>query len=282
MKKELPVSLQLVELSFLKGSYNMQMKSMVARLRSFSSSFYEDFVLRNYHNLFGRQINERFVILGHARTGSNYLFDGLMSSKSVTGYHEIFADHNRTIGQDFEKVLSQVYRKESKETRLVGFKLFYNHLTEEEWIQFLQHDEFKIIHLTRANRLRTIVSLDIAFKTDEWTRSSHSKGRQLVEKRITLDTTKLIGRLEKIQSQEAFARERFKGRPMFEVVYEELVTIPKVVFQNTGDFLGVNDIDFTKIKIVKQNTEKLEQLIINFDEVFQCLKNSQFADCLND
>ena len=260
----------------------MEMKNVIARLRSMSTSFHEDVILRTYYNLFGRQINNRFVILGHARTGSNYLFDGLISSKSTTGYHEIFADHNRTIGEDFDKVLSQVYRKESRDTGLVGFKLFYNHLTEEEWVKFLQHDEFKIIHLTRANRLRTITSLDIAFKTDEWTRSSYSKGRQLVEKRITLDTFKLIGRLEKIQSEESFARERFIGRPIIEVVYEELVRNPKAVFQSVGGFLGVDDIDLTKIKIVKQNTEKLDQLIINFDEVSECLKNSQFSDCLND
>ncbi len=258
------------------------MKNIIARLRSLSASFYKDYILYTYHNLFGQQINNRFVILGHARTGSNYLFNGLTSSKSITGYHEIFAAHNRIIGRDFEKILSQVYQKESRGTRLVGFKLFYNHLTEEEWAKFLRHDEFKVIHLTRANRLRTIVSLDIAFKTDEWTRSSHSKGRKLTDRQITLDTSKLIGRLEKIKSQECAARERFNGRPSLGVVYEELASNPKVVFQSVGEFLGVDDIDIAKIKVRKQNTERLDQLIINFDEVSRCLKNSQFADYLND
>lgn len=260
----------------------MDAKKMISKLRSLPALFYENFLVRSYHNLFGKKINDRFVILGHARTGSNYLFDGLISSKSITGYHEIFADHNRAIGKDFEKVLSQVYRKESKDTQLVGFKLFYNHLTDEEWAKFLQHEEFRIIHLTRANRLRTIVSLDIAFKTDEWTRSSPSKGNQLDKKRITLDTSKLIGRLEKIQAQEELARKRFSGRPMLEVVYEELVRIPNEIFKQAEDFLGVNDIDFTRIKIMKQNTEKLDQLIVNYDEVFQCLKNSQFASYMDE
>ncbi len=260
----------------------MKIKELVVKLRSLSSSLYDSVILRTYNNLFGHQILSRFVILGHARTGSNYLLDGIISSKLITAYHEIFADHNRKIGENFEKILSQLYRKESRNTRIVGFKLFYNHLTDEEWNKFLSYDEFKIIHIVRANRLRTIVSLDVAFKTDEWTRSSHAKKKNLVEKRISLDPSSLLGRLEKIQSQEVLVRERFKDRPVLEVVYEEMVKNPKKVFTAVGEFLEVDDIDFTKIKIMKQNSEKLDQLIINYDEVHQLLKNSKFADCLND
>lgn len=260
----------------------MKIKELEVKLRSLSTLLYENIILRTYNNLFGHQALNRFAIVGHARTGSNYLLDGLISSKLIIAYHEIFADHNRTIGENFEKVLSQLYRNESRSTRIVGFKLFYNHLTEEEWNKFLSHDEFRIIHLTRANRLRTIVSLDVAFKTDEWTRSSHAREKQLVEKRISLDTSSLLGRLEQIQAQESLARERFKDRPMFEVVYEEMVRDPQKIFQAIGEFLGVDDIDFTKIKIIRQNSEKLDQLIINYDEVCQLLRNSKFADYLND
>lgn len=260
----------------------MKIKKVITKLRSLLTSLYEFVILRTYNNLFGHQALSRFVIVGHARTGSNYLLDGIISSKLITAYQEIFASHNRIIGQDFEKILSQLYRKESRNTKIVGFKLFYNHLTEEEWNKFLSHDEFKIIHLTRANRLRTIVSLDVAFKTDEWTRSSNTKKKKLVDKHISLDISGLLGRLEQIQAQESLARERFKDRPIIEVVYEEMVENPLKVFKAIGEFLEVDDIDFTKIKIMKQNSEKLNQLIINYDEVYELLKNTKFADCLND
>lgn len=259
----------------------MNTKELNIKLRTVSNSAYEG-IVRNYNSSFGRRVFDRFVIIGHARTGSNYLLDGLMSSRSVTAYHEIFADHNRKIGKDFEKILSQLYRKESKNTRIVGFKLFYNHLTEEEWNKFLAHDEFRVIHLTRANRLRTIVSLDIAFKTDEWTRSSYRREKQTDEKRIILEPSRLIGRLEQIQSQESLARERFKERPTLDVVYEDMVRTPQSIFQAVGLFLDIADIDISKIKIMKQNPEKLEELIKNFDEVHALLKDSKFSDCLSD
>ena len=105
------------------------------------------------------------LLLGMPVPDLNYLLDGLKSSPSIRMYHEIFADHNRPVGQDFDRVFSTVFQPESKTTKMVGFKVFYNHLTEDEWQKFLTCKDLKIIHLIRRNRLRTVISLEIAFKT---------------------------------------------------------------------------------------------------------------------
>src|ERR671925_2110889 len=119
-------------------------------------------------------------------------------------YHEIFASHNRTVGKDFEKILSTIYQYESKSTRLVGFKVFYNHLTDEEWEKLVRRKDLRVIHLTRRNRLRTVISLEIAFKTGQWTKAANSARPK--EKRVTLDPVKLLQRLEQIEEGEAVAR----------------------------------------------------------------------------
>ena len=116
--------------------------------------------------MFGHPIDQRFAIVGNARTGSNFLLDGLKSSPSIRMYHEIFADHNRRVGENFDRVFSTVFQPESKSTKIVGFKVFYNHLTEDEWQKFLACRDLKIIHLLRRNRLRTVISLEIAFKRE--------------------------------------------------------------------------------------------------------------------
>src|SRR5512139_1184559 len=132
---------------------SMPTRDLISQLRYMSGASLEAVLLRPYRSIFGEEVRERFAIVGNARTGSNYLLDGLKSSKSVKMYHEIFAAHNREIGKDFDKVFSTLFRRESKGTRLVGFKLFYNHLTDEEWERFLSHRGFKVIHLTRENRV---------------------------------------------------------------------------------------------------------------------------------
>jgi len=252
-------------------------REIISQLRSTLSSAYDRTFLRPYLSFFGHQAYQRFAVIGHARTGSNYLLSGLKSSKHVRVYHEIFADHNREIGKDFDQIFSVLFQKESRNTRFVGFKLFYNHLTEDEWEKFLSHKDFKIIHLIRENRLRTIVSLDIAFKTGQWTKSTRAKHRRPAEKMVWLDTSNLIDRLERIQDYETLTRERFRDRQTLEVVYEQLAKNPRQTFRRVGEYLGVNDIDPGKIRLTRQNPESLERLIVNYVEVRQLLKNTRFA-----
>ncbi|RME90542.1 MAG: hypothetical protein D6770_02260 [Anaerolineae bacterium] len=249
--------------------------------QSVLTSLCEEVLAFPYLSLFGHRDYQRFAVIGHARTGSNYLLAGLRTSKHVRVYHEIFAAHNRTIGKDFERILSLLYRKQSKRVHLVGFKLFYNHLTEEEWDKFLAHTEFKIIHLTRWNRLRTIVSLDIAFRTGQWTRSKRFPHKRVDDRRISLDTSTLLDRLDEIRRAEERTRERLKGRPLLEVVYEQLTAHPDDEFRRIGAYLGVNDIDPGKIHLTRQNPESLDRLIINYDEVCQVLKGTEFAEYLD-
>jgi len=254
-------------------------KEIISRLRETGVSIYVRTLQRAYFRVLGHQIDQRFAIIGHARTGSNYLLNGLKSSPSIRMYHEIFADHNRQIGKDFDKIFSTIFQYESKATRIVGFKIFYNHLTEEEWKKFMACKDLKVIHLIRRNRLRTIISLEIAFKTGQWMKSKNS-GR-LTEKRITLDPSKLIERLEQIENEEAAARARFRDRQTLEIVYEELVQAPQEVFASVGRYLGIDGIDSGRIRLKRQNPETLQQLIVNYDEVKAKLKNTRFAEYIN-
>lgn len=259
----------------------MDTREIVLQFRERADAIYVNSLQRTYFRMFGHPIEQRFAIVGNARTGSNYLLDGLKSSPSIRMYHEIFADHNRRVGKDFDRVFSTVFQPESKSTKIVGFKVFYNHLTEEEWQKFLACRDLKIIHLIRRNRLRTVISLEIAFKTGQWTKSVKGNSGGLTEKRLRLDPSKLIKRLEQIEEGEATARARFRDRQILEVVYEELVQSPKSGFEAAGAYLGVDGIDPSRIRLRRQNPETLQQLIINHDEIEAALRNTRFAEYLN-
>jgi len=235
-----------------------------------------------YLNLFGHRNYNRFVVIGNARTGSDYLFLGLKNSNCVRMHHEVFAEHNLEMaGKGFDQIFSMLFGKQNKNIKAVGFKLFYDHFTKDEWEKFLSYNDFKIIHLTRENCLRTIVSLDIAYKLDQWSSSVEDKYIQPIEKRIWLDTSNLIGRLEQIKNYENLTRCCFKDRHILEVEYNKLTTKPGETFNRIGEYLGFDDIDFTKIMITKQNPESLEQLITNYDKVYRLLENTKFAEYLN-
>jgi LPS sulfotransferase NodH len=255
-------------------------KDLVLQSRDKINAIYIHTMQRTYFRVFGHPVDQRFAIIGNARTGSNFLLDGLKSSPSIKMYHEIFAEHNRKIGTDFDAILSTLFQYESKSTELVGFKLFYNHLTDEEWNKLLAYKDLKVIHLTRRNRLRTIISLEIAFKTGEWTRSGKSEGSE--KKRLILEPSNLIKQLEQIEERESATRARFRNRQIMEVVYEKLIQSPTDVFASVSTFLGVNGIDPSKIRLKKQNPESLKQLIINYYEIKAVLRSTRFAEYLDD
>ena len=258
----------------------MRTKETLVQFREKADSLYVNSLQRTYFKMFGHQVGQRFAIVGNARTGSNYLLDGLKTSPSIRMYHEIFADHNRQVGKDFDRVFSTVFQPESKSTKMVGFKVFYNHLTAEEWQKFLTCKDLKIIHLIRRNRLRTVISLEIAFKTGQWTQSGKVNSGEVKLKRLMLDPPKLVKRLEQIEEGEATARSRFYDRQFLEVAYEELVQSPKLVFESVGSYLGVDRIDPDRIRLRRQNPETLQQLIINYEEVAAALRNSRFEEYL--
>jgi LPS sulfotransferase NodH len=195
---------------------------------------------------FGHQDYLRFVILGHARTGSNYLLEALNRSLHVKVYHEIFGQHTREFGKDFDRTIAKLYCKAPPFCRALGFKLFYYHLTDEEWATFLRHEDFRIIHLTRENRLRTIVSLDIAQKTDQWSTTSDTKAT--THKSIWLNPANILARIENIQRNENLARTRFRQRPVLEITYEKMTQCPDEVFGKIADFLRVGSISSCKIR----------------------------------
>jgi len=256
----------------------MAAREILLKLRDKANSVYTHSLQRAYFRLFGHQVDQRFAIVGNARTGSNYLLDGIKTSPAIRMYHEIFASHNREVGKDFEKILSTMYQYESKSTKMVGFKVFYNHLTDEEWKKLVDREDLKVIHLTRQNRLRTVISLEIAFKTGKWTQGRNSAGPK--EKRINLDPLKLLKRLEQIEEGETATRVRFCDRQMLEVVYEDLVRSPHEGFASVGAYLGVDGIDSSKIRLKRQNPETLAQSIVNYDEVESVLRDTRFAEYL--
>jgi len=228
----------------------------------------------------GHRSHELFALVGHARTGSNYVLRGLTTASTVRVYNEPFAQHNRGPGRSFDEVMSTIAGRQPFSIRVVGFKVFYYHLSDAEWSMLVGVPALRVVHLTRRNRLRTVVSLAIAMKTDRWTGTHGSVS--VDERRVTLDVTTLIRRLEEIEAAERIARRRLAGVNVFELVYEDLLADPLHFFEQVGRFLAINGLDIDKITLPRQNPEALADLIENFDDVKTCLVGSRFASYLRD
>jgi len=215
-------------------------------------------------------------VVGQARTGSNFLLAGLSNSTEIKTYDEVFAKHKREVGKEFDRIYSALMSEPPGDAKLIGFKLFYYHLTDAEWQQFLERRDFTIIHLTRKNYLRTIVSLEIAMKTNVWYRYGDELSNKKI-KRVTLDAEKIVQRIEEIQTLEKLSRSRFKGWDLLELTYENLVRNPVQEFDRVTSFLNIGNIDVAAINLRRQNPESLKNLVENYNEISSILHETEFS-----
>lgn len=218
--------------------------------------------------LLSYQNYQKFIIVSHARCGSNLLLSGLDLCPNLHISSEIFAGHNRTIGENFDFILKQLFSKKPRNIRAVGCKIFYYHLTEEEWKKLALTSNLKIIHLKRRDVLRIITSLEIAFKTDSWKLSKESKMIEVKDKKVNLNYDKALQKFKDLELWDTQLKKRFKDSAIQEIYYEDLSADFEQSIVSLLDFLGLkNKPTEFPIKLKKQNPEPLCELIENYCEL---------------
>jgi len=211
----------------------------------------------------------KFIIVSHARSGSNLLLNSLNSHPNLTAEHEIFAAHNRNIGENFQPTLDNLYKERSTNIYAVGCKIFYYHLNDDEWQQMSEIPNLKVIHLKRKNRLSMIVSMKVAFKTSQWGITKESERIDADKKQVYLDYDFLNNSFENIKAWEENTEELFQQSQITNIFYEDLTSQYGETMNGLFDFLEVDRIPAEEItsKHKKQNPEPLSQLIQNFNEL---------------
>ncbi len=220
---------------------------------------------------------KKCVVIGEGRTGSNLLISLLNSHKNVHIKGEVFGRLN---DKSCKEIWDEVFSDRPSHIFYAGFKIFYNHpfdSTDRRVWEFLRNDlEIKIIHIKRRNMLRKVLSLEIAFKTNKWSRSHSDDFIPLGDKQVTLDPTTCIRQFEEIQKNELNIDQTFSSHKIHEVFYEELVRNIKDSSESIIDFLELPKVDL-KTNLVKQNREPLRLLITNYDQLKEDLCNSGWS-----
>lgn len=224
----------------------------------------------------------KFVIIGHARTGSNFLANILRSSNQCRCVGEVFADHRRTHGEGFEQIIHNVYGLKRRALKAVGFKLFYYHLTSNEWNKMAKINNLKIIHLTRENILRTILSLKIALKYNYWYLSKNEHEKKHQKKHVKLEISTLLSEIYQIVEYENYINQRFKNNFIMRISYEKMVTNTNHEMSRIFKELGLENHGSFNINSSRQNPEKLSDLISNYDEVNTLLRCTRYKYLLTE
>jgi hypothetical protein len=222
---------------------------------------------------------------------------------NVEGYDRASAEDRALRDSDFRAFIEQrVFCAHNEGVRAVGFKAMYNQLPFfpglSKYLAGLP--DIFVIRLQRRNLLRTFVSLRIAETTDEWV----WEGRPPLTRRLAVfqpirQVTRSIKRLlrpdrgaapravrltpEECRFYFAWAErstkeyaDQFAGHPLHLLCYEDLVSRARPELERVQQFLGLVPKDLP-IGTLQQNPEPLRALIVNYDELFETFRGTEFG-----
>lgn len=152
-------------------------------------------------------------------------------------------------------------------------------------INFMQNNNAHVAHIVRRNKLRVIVSEEMAKKTGRW---SSGRVEHLVsdKPKLVLDTGQIMHAINRlIQQDERVARMLDDIPGLAKLNYHEMfdedgMFTPKV--QDTAArFLDLRAVD-PKPGNLKMNPEPLSELLENVDELIYCLAGSNHQWMIHD
>lgn len=251
---------------------------------------------------------KRFIVLSGPRTGSSLLVDALNSSPDIVCFGEIFnqresidygvdgydtastediALRSRSPGEFLSK---RIFCNHPEHVRAVGFKFHYTHFWGFPGIrQILEEDrDILVLHLQRHNLLRVLVSLKIAKETGIYFQHGGWRARSLpmiaglfrrlfsgraqpASPKVTISPDEFRQEAMALAMTAKHWEEMLAGHPIFPVSYEDMTPDPQEEFARAQSFLGVTPSKL-RVAFVRQNPQKLEELIENYTELRNSLR----------
>ncbi len=229
----------------------------------------------------GQSRYRKFVILGRARTGSNYLRGMLNSHGHVFLFGELFRNDDiidwslpcynsksknllKKLRDDPVLLLKQkVFRPYLNSISAVGFKIFYYHAQKKNahdvW-NYLLDQKIHIIHIKRTNVLKTFLSTKKALLTGQWI---NTRRKNTDSSTLTLNYSDCLEFFLSTRRQEEQYDTLFRNNPMLEVRYENICNNPEGQLAHVQNFLGLEH-RILKPVTHKQENKSMSQVISNY------------------
>jgi len=209
----------------------------------------------------------RFIILGHPRTGSTLLHTYLNSHWNVLSHGDLigtdFAEKLKTRDCTIESFLGKtIDHPHPAFIRAVGFKYFYQY-DDKSWggslMDHVKTQGYRIIHLKRRDRLRTVMSYLMARETGHWS----YRGNQPV---VRLEPGEVIDSLEMLRIWEDKFDHEIEDQAVLTIFYEDLDTTPNKVLDEVQVFLQIPPRHLTTV-LNRQHGHSLEGVVSNYKKI---------------
>lgn len=243
----------------------------------------------------------KFILLASQRTGSTLLKTLLDSHPDILVFGELFVSFDRIDwanrkeprdpaplldefqSRPYEAVCNHIYAPYARDGRAAGFKLLYHQARGGAqaalWERLREDREIHVLHLTRRNKLKQLVSREMARETNAWIRFKDDQPPPTVTLRLEPKQCEAeFHHLERCRLREKVA---FKEHPYFELCYEDLVRNRGEVLDRVLAFLEVPPHSL-KSHLCRQSSRPLREVLENYGELAAHFSGTPWAHCFEE
>ncbi|BAP55707.1 hypothetical protein THII_1410 [Thioploca ingrica] len=243
--------------------------------------------IRSYLRLLLKKdlLNNKFVIFGQGRTGSNLVRTLLQSHPQIICQGEVFMRYYLKVFMPKFFLQGQLAKYPSNKVygfQLQPFHLSFHQVDGKAFLSHLHNQGWKIIYLKRRNWLHQKISALIAIRKNKWHyRASEAKTDK--SPKIHLNGNEIIKELEKKGLDYTKDKEMLDSLPYLEIIYEDdLLTAAQ--HQPTADkIFAYLNLSSAFVKTSLQKTPyKISEVIENYEEIANLLGKTQYAQFLEE
>jgi len=197
--------------------------------------------------------------------------------------------------QTFIKFLDYINLHSTVAHNIIDIK--YNHLhnltdyitpllnTKNDIFEIIRRKKLTVIHLTRTNYLKSYVSGQLASKSGNYVLSKESQKNEHQNITVTLDVNQLIYSINIMKKEDDFISEHLKEYEGYlPIEYQEMFdqdgNFDKQFSNKVAQFFHVENTFNRAPSLKKLQDRTFNDIIINYGEVVEGLRNTQFEYCL--
>lgn len=221
----------------------------------------------------------KFIVLTRSRTGSTYLNQLLDSHPNISTLDEPY--RIKFIQTSF-MIWNRVFSSKPKQIEQVGFKLMYYHdlnVNNSVWDILKNNLDVKIIHLQRHNLLRCLISRELAVKMKAFHSHEIDGNRNILKKKVFINPDKIIRDLELTETSKIKALKLLENHQIIELYYEDFCN-NTTKLNEVLQFLNLPSVEL-KSSLKKMNPEPLEDLVSNYSDIYNRLRNTKWSYLLD-
>jgi hypothetical protein len=219
-----------------------------------------------------------FILTGLGRCGSNLLLQGLKQNPAIQMEAEYYnrSNYPDCLNIDGDVRARRYFLKSlSPGVRARGFKLFEHHAhggkAEKVWHYLRHKPEIRIIHLSRKNTFKRLLSLEVANRSQVW--RSTNKG-STANIRIDIAPEEWVSRIADDNRKTDKLRHIFQSHQVLEILYEDLVGDWDGSVILVQKFLNVRPVKL-KQKLKKQEVMPLSVRCSNYLELMEYFRDTE-------